>query len=244
LGTVADEERGSEMGMKFLLEEGFSPSFCIIPDGGRIEEVMIGEKGMMNIRLSTHGRSAHASTPEKGENAIYKMMSFLSLLSQFKFSGAHHPSFSEPTLNLGQIKGGVAPNVVPDSCEAILDIRYPLGIEKENLISQLRKLASEKGLEIEIEVLSSTKPHLLGKGNSLVSAFRKVGENMGMKLNFGTMGGNTIAKNLYFKGIPSVAHSPGEEDVCHQANEYVKVDNLVLCAKLWAGVIYELIRGK
>ncbi|MEA3485602.1 MAG: ArgE/DapE family deacylase [Candidatus Aerophobetes bacterium] len=243
LGTVADEERGSGMGMKFLLEEGFSSSFCIIPDGGRINEVIMGEKGAIRIKLSACGKLAHASTPEKGENAIYKMVSFLSLLSRFKFNGEYHSSFSGPTLNLGQIKGGIAPNVVPDECEAIVDIRYPLGMEKENLISQLRKLANKEGLEIGIEMLSYTQPHLLEEGDSLISAFRKVGENIGMKISFGTMGGNTIAKNLYFKGIPSVAHSPEEEPVAHQANEYVKVDNLILCAKLWAGVIYELIRG-
>ena len=243
LGAVADEERGSKVGMKFLLEEGFSPSFCIIPDGGRIDEVVTGEKGMVWIKLSTSGRSVHASTPEKGENAICKLMSFLSSLSEFKFKGDYHPSFSESTLNLGQIKGGEAPNVVPDNCEAILDIRYPLGMEKDDLISQLRQLTEEKGLDVKIEVLSYTQPHLLEEDNPLVFAFRKVGENMGLKLSFGTMGGNTVAKNLYFKGIPSVAHSPEEEPLAHQANEYVKVDNLVFCAKLWAGVIYDLIRG-
>jgi len=242
LGAVADEERGSKMGMKFLLKEGFSPCFCIIPDGGRINEVTVGEKGMMWVRVRTSGKSAHASTPEKGENAIYKLTDFLSLLSRFEFSGKSHPLFTRPTLNLGQVRGGQAPNIVPDNCEAILDVRYPLGMERGQLVSQLEELVRERKSEVNIEVISSSQPHLLGEDNPLICAFRKVGENMGTKLRFGTMGGNTVAKLLYFKGIPSVAHSPEEEDIAHQANEYVKVDNLVLCAKLWAGVIYELIR--
>ena len=77
-----------------------------------------------------------------------------------------------------------------------------------------------------------------------MEAFRKAGKRMGMNLRLGTTGGNTIAKNLYFKGVPSITHSPAEEDLAHQANEYVKVDNLVRCAGLWAGVIYELIGDK
>jgi len=244
LGAVADEERGSQMGMKFLLEKGFSPSFCIVPDGGSMDEAMVGEKGMMWIRVCASGKSAHASTPEKGENAIYKLTNFLFFLSRFKFKGEFHPLFNEPTLNLGQIKGGQAPNIVPDSCEAILDVRYPLGMEEEELISQLRDLAKESGSRIEIQAISSSKPHLLEERSPLVCAFRRVGKDMGIKLKFKTMGGNTIAKNLYFKGIPSIAHSPGEEEVAHQADEYVKINNLLLCAKLWAGVIYELIRGE
>jgi len=244
LGAVADEERGSRAGMEFLLKKGFSVSFAIIPDGGRMNEAVIGEKGLIWLKISSQGKTAHASTPEKGENAIYKLVNFLSFLSEYKFKGKFHPLFSEPTLNLGQIEGGKAPNIVPDKCEAVLDIRYPLGIKSEDILIQLKKLAEKMRLKIEIEIINLSQPHILEKDNLLIGAFRRVGRKMGLNLKLGTTGGNTIAKNLYFKGIPSIIHSPAEEDCAHQANEYVKVDNLVRCAQLWAGVIYELIGNK
>ena len=64
---------------------------------------------------------------------------------------------------------------------------------------------------------------------------------MGIKMNFGTAGGITVAKNLYFRGISSLSHSPAEENTAHQANEYVKIDNLLFCAQLWAEVIYRVL---
>ena len=244
LGAVADEERGSRLGMELLLKKGFSPSFAIIPDGGKIDEAVIGEKGLIWLKISSPGKSAHACNPGKGENAIYKMVDFLSAIRDYRFRGDFHPLFSAPTLNLGKIEGGEAPNMVADKCEAILDIRYPLGMKSRDIVAQLRNLAEKKQLEVEMERVNFSQPHIVKEDSPLVEAFRKAGERMGINLRLGTTGGNTIAKNLYFKGIPSITHFPAEEDSAHQANEYVKVDNLVRCAKLWAGVIYELIGDK
>lgn len=241
LGAVADEERGSKMGVEYLLEKGFSPSFCLIPDSGGIKKVIRGEKGLLQVRFSTSGISAHGSTPEQGENAIYKMIGFLPLLKEFKFKGDYHPAFDEPTLNLGEIRGGEAPNIVPDRCEVILDIRYPLGMNKDNLVQQLKELIKNSGIEVKTEVISFNQPHLLKEDNPLISAFRKAAESMGVKINFGTAGGITVAKNLYFKGISSLSHCPAEESAAHQANEYVKIDNLLFCAQLWAEVIYRVL---
>jgi len=241
LGAVADEERGSKMGVEYLLKKGFSPSFCLIPDSGGIREAIIGEKGLLQVRLSTSGISAHGSTPQQGENAIYKMINFLPLLKEFKFKGKYHPAFNEPTLNLGEIRGGRTPNMVPDECEAILDIRYPLGMDKDNLVQQLKELTKKSGIEVETETIGFNQPHLLKNDDPLISAFRKTAESMGIKMNFGTAGGITVAKNLYFRGISSLSHSPAEGSAAHQANECVKIDNLLFCAQLWAGVIYELL---
>jgi len=244
IGAVADEERGSHSGMKFLLEKGFSPSFCLIPDGGRLDEAIIGEKGMMWVALRTFGKAAHASTPEEGENAIYKLVNFASSLSRFQFEGEHHAMFGDPTLNLGKIEGGSeAANMVPDRCSGIVDIRYPLGLRQEDIVSQLENLAGQTGSDIKMEVITSKEPHLLTQDHPLAVAFQRVAKDMKLNLRLGTIGGVTIAKDLYFKGIPSIVHSPAEDSVAHQANEYVKVENLVFCAKLWAGVIYELVGG-
>ncbi len=244
LGAVADEERGSRLGMELLLKKGFSPSFAIIPDGGKLDELVIGEKGLIWLKISSRGKAAHACRPEKGENAIYEMVDFLSAIRNYRFKGDFHPLFNEPTLNLGGIEGGQVPNMVADKCEAILDIRYPVGMKSNDIFTQLKNLAKEKNLKIEIERVNLSQPHIVEENSPLVAAFRKTGKRMGMNLRLGTTGGNSIAKNLYFKGVPGITHSPTEEDLAHQANEYVKVENLVRCARLWAGVIYELIGDK
>ena len=242
LGATADEERGSFYGMEYLLQEGFQPDFCIIPDGGRLDKIVIGEKGRIEVHLCTRGKSAHASEPQEGKNAIYKMVDYLGFVKKGGVEGKHHHLFSPATVNLGEIKGGQAPNVVADSCEATLDIRYPLGMDREGVLSQLRHLASQCGLDVEMSVGDFlAQPHLLDTEHSLVQVFKDVAYAMGISLCVGTAGGITLAKNLYFRGVPALVHSPATESVAHQANEYVEIDNLITCAKLWAGVAGRLL---
>lgn len=245
LGAVADEERGSRYGLRYLLEEGFRPDFCIIPDGGKLDQIIIGEKGRMEVYLHTRGKSAHGSQPEKGENAIYKMVGYVEGLKNFSLKGKHHHLFEPATINLGEIKGGQAPNIVPDSCRATVDVRYPLGMREEEVLSQLRKLASRCRVQVEVKKRNfSVAPHLLDMKHPLVEIFRDMAQEFGVSLEVGTMGGITLAKNLHFHKIPVVVHSPAEETVAHQANEYAGIKNLIICAKIWAAVTGKLVRGQ
>ena len=54
LGAVADEERGSQKGIKLLLKKKkLDCDFCLIPDGGRMNEAVIGEKGMLWLKFAS-----------------------------------------------------------------------------------------------------------------------------------------------------------------------------------------------
>ena len=174
--------------------------------------------------------------------ADYLKKRYDKLTKKFNLKGDYHPLFDPPTINLGQIKGGEAPNIVPDRCYATLDIRYPLGMEEKDIIIQLEDLAlrCEGGIEIKKRDFS-VRPHLLDVNHPLVKVCKDLARSFGISLQAGTMGGITLAKNLYFRKIPAIVHSPTMQPVAHQANEYVEIKNLTICAKLWAGVIARLI---
>lgn len=234
LVCVADEEMGSEKGLRWLLEEGFKCDYALIPDAGKIDRVVVGEKGLLWVKCETRGKSAHASTPGKGENAILKMGEFLGRLSSFPLKKKIHSSFTPLTLNPGLIKGGSSPNTVPDRCEVLVDIRYPLGMDKETVLKNLQRLGEGK---VEVKLLKYTLPHLV-KNFPLLSSLIQAGREMGIEIKPETTGGNTLAKELYFKGIPSISHLPTRENVAHEADEWVEVDSLLICAKLWARTLY------
>jgi acetylornithine deacetylase/succinyl-diaminopimelate desuccinylase-like protein len=145
------------------------------------------------------------------------------------------------------MQGGEAPNIVPGRCEATLDIRYPLGLTKDDILRRIREeiRAFERQntpADIRIkEVFLETKPHLIGEDSPLVKAFLKAARDIRFPLALKTIGGNSIAKELYFAGVPALSHSPEEgESSAHRANESVKIDNLVRCARLWATFFWEL----
>ncbi len=112
--------------------------------------VVTSEKGIVWLRATTRGRSAHGSMPHLGDNAIHRMARVLSRLEPHA-----HPRdlLREVTVNVGRIEGGAAPNVVADVCRAELDCRYPPSATRVQVEALLRKAFAEAEAQVELEVI-------------------------------------------------------------------------------------------
>lgn len=67
---VVQEEPAEGMGMKVLVEEeGIRPDFVVLGEATGLQ-ISRGQRGRVEIRVTTHGRSSHASSPGQGRNAI------------------------------------------------------------------------------------------------------------------------------------------------------------------------------
>jgi len=83
--------------------------------------IAIASKGALRVTLKTHGKMAHSAYPELGESAVHKLIGLLNTLLNTEWPV---DSFAgDTTLNIGQIKGGHAPNVIADEAEAQVLIR-------------------------------------------------------------------------------------------------------------------------
>ena len=89
---AADEEKGSDLGLKYLLDEcGVSADFAIVPDVAHNMKIIdVGEKGALFLNITSYGKQAHGSTPEKGTNAIWNMVELLNQLKNIKFQRLSH----------------------------------------------------------------------------------------------------------------------------------------------------------
>jgi acetylornithine deacetylase len=81
----------------------------------------IGSKGALRYELRASGRMAHSAYPELGESAIEKLLDALARVRAIPLP--QDPLLGPCTLNIGQISGGRAPNVIPDHAEASLMFR-------------------------------------------------------------------------------------------------------------------------
>jgi acetylornithine deacetylase len=80
-----------------------------------------GCKGALRLTLRTHGREAHSAYPHLGDSAITRMVTLLADLDALVLPVDDR--LGPCTLNVGTVHGGVAPNVIPGSCEAELLVR-------------------------------------------------------------------------------------------------------------------------
>ncbi|BBB33333.1 succinyl-diaminopimelate desuccinylase [Thermotomaculum hydrothermale] len=249
LAALSDEEAedpdGIDYGIGYLLEEKLiNPTFAIIPDiGENMERIDIAEKGRTVFKVTAHGKQAHGSTPEKGINAVYMMAKMVCEIEKLKFDYTVHPVLGDPTLNLGEIHGGAAANIVPGQCEILLDIRTVPGMTKEQVIKKLEECAAKvEGGKFTIECMSWNEPHAVDPDNDLVKAIQiNTKEVLGFEPEPFGMGGGTFAKTLNIYGVTAVGWGPGDDEAFHVANEYVEIKQLIDFALLTCLVAIDLL---
>jgi succinyl-diaminopimelate desuccinylase len=238
--AAADEEVGSELGIIYLVEEcGVKFDVAIIPDGGRMDLSIYGEKGILWVELESRGVQAHGSTPELGRNAIIPLAEALAEIKSLDLGANFDHAFDGWTMNVGTISGGSSTNTVPAVARATIDFRLPGGIAKADVLAKIEeKLDAARhrspDSELSVKVLHETEPHLSDKNSIIVRSFDTAAKRLGLPMKYETFGGNTVAKNLFFAGITSVVHYPGDDKLAHVPNEFVIIDELVLGSALYA----------
>jgi acetylornithine deacetylase len=84
-------------------------------------QLALGSKGALRYELIARGKMAHSAYPELGESAIEKLLDVLNEIRKIKLPV--DPILGVSTLNIGTIRGGRAPNVIPDEARAEIFIR-------------------------------------------------------------------------------------------------------------------------
>ena len=247
IAGLADEEAMApegDYGIGYLLSEQLiDPTYAIIPDvGENMRKIDISEKGRIEVKVTATGVQAHGSTPERGVNAIFKMARFLTRLEALEMDYTEHPILGKPTMNLGEVHGGAAPNIVPGECSAVIDFRLVPGQTAGGICADLEALASAVDEDFQVELLSATEPHEISPDNALVAAIQANGEDfLGFKPEPFGLGGGTFAKTLNLAGITAVGFGPGDDTAFHVANERVELDQLVDFACLISLVSLDLL---
>ena len=83
--------------------------------------VALASKGALRVSLKSTGKMGHSAYPELGESAVHKLVEVLDRLLKLKLPVDEYAG--DTTLNIGQIQGGHAPNVIADKAEAQVLIR-------------------------------------------------------------------------------------------------------------------------
>ena len=116
---VSGEERDSA-GAKVANESPKGSRFLINgePTDNRLA---LASKGALRAVLTAKGKMAHSAYPELGDSAVHKLVEALGKVLALELPVTEDVGNS--TLNIGQIHGGRAPNVMADHAEAQVLIR-------------------------------------------------------------------------------------------------------------------------
>ena len=227
---------------KFIADNQLEGSFTI-------------NKDTANLELT--GQGAHASAPQVGRNAA----TFLALfLNQYDFAGRdknylnfiaeiEHEDFKGKKLGIfhhDDLMGDLssAPSIFEYGENTALlrdNIRYPQGTDPDKMISQVNE---KFGKILNPSYDSFEKPHYVPGDDPLVQTLLQVYEKQtGKKGHEIVIGGGTYGR-LFKHGVAYGAQPEDAPMVMHQANEYMKVDDLINSIAIYAEAIYKLTKEK
>nr|MDO8097605.1 peptidase dimerization domain-containing protein [Candidatus Njordarchaeota archaeon] len=105
---------------------------------------------MTLIRVMVRGRTAHGSAAHEGVNSIEKAMKIVSKMNR-QLPRLHdakaHPLLGPPTFNIGVIRAGTQPIIVPDQCVMLIDRRTLPGETPDDLKAECDKVIAATKIE-------------------------------------------------------------------------------------------------
>jgi acetylornithine deacetylase len=212
LAATCDEETGGE-GLGVLR-----------PELGRLDAAIVGEptelfvcscqRGLLRLRLTAHGKRAHAARPWQGENAIEKAARDIAQLTAIPM--ATHPLLGTATLQVTMISGGVKTNVVPPECVFEIDARTIPQLDNATLHDRVCGL-----VESEVTLVSDRfVPLETAPGETIVRAALEAAGRDAPR----AFGG--VSDFFHVRDVPAIVMGPGRSEQSHAADEWIEVEQL------------------
>ncbi len=249
VGSVQEEDCDGLSWVYILREDGITPELVVITEPSSLQ-VYRGHRGRMEIEVHLHGRSCHASAPERGDNPIYKMNSLVREIEELNLRLKDDAFLGKGTIAVTEIRS-LSPSLcaVPSSCSIHLDRRLTAGETKESAIAEIRRLPSAKDAEIEIlEYRQASYTGLvypmekyyptwvLDEDHTAVKAavrtFTQINGTPPVvdKWTFSTNGVGSMG----ICSVPTMGFGPGDEADAHTAGERVSIEHLIKAVQLYA----------
>jgi succinyl-diaminopimelate desuccinylase len=181
------------------------------PSGGVVEG---GCQGTLRASVTVAGLRAHTARSWMGKNAIHGAGEILEVLRAWKprqpvVDGLEY----HEGLNAVAISGGVAGNVVPDSCVVTVNYRFAPDMSADEAQAYIHDLFSPWEVAV-LDVAPGARP---GLTEPLAAAFAAaVGGTPRAKLGW------TDVARFAELGIPAVNYGPGISEIAHTPGEYVE----------------------
>ena len=195
-----------------------------------------GHKGAIGLRITVEGRSAHSSTPDEGENAIFAAAHLIVALEQHHAELISAPATTEVgtgTLIVSMVNGGIAANVVPDRCTLTVGRRLVPGEDPQREYEALEALSRAAcPLPITVEPIVRQADGSPGSSafyqspdTELIRTLATAAGTAPATAPFGT-------NALRYIGLAREAcvFGPGRIEDAHMATESVRIDDLVRTA--------------
>jgi acetylornithine deacetylase/succinyl-diaminopimelate desuccinylase-like protein len=234
----ADEELGSIGVSDVLAHLGDRRPDWVLATEPTDLRLINAHKGVVHARIHAHGRACHSSDPSAGSNAIVTLARAILAIEEDArmFTERPHPKLGPATLSIGIVRGGQAPNIVPDEAQIWVDRRTLPGETPEQVRSQIEESLARAGVsgEVVVDSCSEEKPPLeTAEDANATIATADALESVGLTGNANHVAFGTDAGVFSRAGIPGVVLGPGSISVAHTSREFVPIAEVEIMVRIF-----------
>ena len=250
-GTVQEEDCDGLCWQYIINKDKIKPEFVVITEPTSCN-IYRGQRGRMEIEVTTHGISCHGSAPERGDNAIYKMAPILNELKALNENLMDNDFLGKGSLTVSEIFfSSPSRCAVADRCAISIDRRLTDGETGEYALQQIKNLPAIKFAKADVSIYNYARPSYAGlvyptqsyfptwvlkeehpACQTLIEAYKGLFKEKPLvdKWTFSTNGVSIMGRY----GIPCIGFGPGHEDQAHAPNEKTWKNELVKAAAMYA----------
>lgn len=230
LALVVGEEEDSD-GAKTLMRE-YSFPWAVVGEPTDLVPCL-GHYGYLEVLLRTRGKRAHSSMPELGQNAIEPMLRLLLQVTEYATPVPHGLVY-----NIRQLSGFPGGFVVPDACEAWLDLHLPPDSRMDVLKTELEQLVEAAAenipdLEAYIRFEETYSGYRISEDRTLVKKLKATYSKMSLPWEPQDFRSHSDGNVLWAAGADPIIMGPGRLEAAHNPEESVSFDQVVEAARLY-----------
>ncbi|WP_131735477.1 M20 family metallopeptidase [Actinomadura roseirufa] len=251
--AVPNHFEGGE-GTRQALRDGLRARYAINCEPSDMR-VLLGQRGIAYVNVSVRGRAAHTTALDIGVNAVDRAARVVREVLDMPITGPDGRVLPDLKIcNVAQISGGVAHNLVPESCAITFDFRFPADQTQECVLRDVRAAVTRAlddldafPAEVTLEATCEKNPRSslrIGDDETIVrelgAAHRRVaGGDPGLDSHRAW----PDTPIFWEAGIEAATYGPGSMD-CYWDDEFVPVADYLTAIKTYAVAALRLTRGE
>jgi acetylornithine deacetylase len=227
--VVGEEEKGD--GAEELVKEYHFP-WAVIGEPTDLKPCL-KHYGYLEIRLNTRGRRLHASLAQKGGNAVELMLKILLRLSRYL-----EQERSGLIYNIRDLYSSGGGFIVPDGCEAWVDVHLPptapvseITLEIEELISRERRDVSS--IEASIHFAMVHSGYELPERGRVIEALKSSFSDHALAWEPLAFPSHSDANQLWMAGVKPIILGCGRLEKAHSPDEDVSFQQVLGAAEIY-----------
>jgi glutamate carboxypeptidase len=232
-----DEEIGSPSSAAIITEVARGADVVLVLEGARHNGAIVSaRKGMMHVRATVTGRSAHAGLePHKGRSAV--------LEAAHKTLALHdlNGRWSSVSVNVGSLSGGTRPNIVPDQAVMQIDMRAGHRADQDEAtaaILEILRASTVPDTETTVQITANHGPmEKTPASTRLVDQAVAIASALGFVLTDTATGGASDANLTAGMGVPTLDGLGPVGSDPHTSTERLVADSIVPRTALLAGLL-------